>query len=147
MHYVKFETIGLDFILYCDIINPNTGYFLNIMNVDVNRVALLLALMLKRSNKTKGRVSDKTLKLISQRERLKRSFLANLQAALDDFNIQLIDLDRGGFAICYTSIFEGIPCLTAKKFIPKKERVALSLDEIFNELGMNGNDLEDEDSD
>jgi hypothetical protein len=115
------------------------------VNVNVNRVALLLALMLKRSNKTKGRISEKTLKLISQRERLKRPFLASLQAALDDLNIQFIDLDRGGFAICYTSIFEGIPCLTAKKFIPRKERLALSLDDIFNELDMNENNIEDED--
>lgn len=105
--------------------------------INYEESALRLALLLQRSGKNKGRISESTLKIISERQRLKIGFLTQLQIYLNDLSIDLIQLDRGGFAIFYTSIFDGIPTLTAKKLLPREEREKLSIEDIRLELDIN----------
>lgn len=105
--------------------------------IGIEETALRLALVLQRSGKQKGRVSESTLKLISERQRLRVGFLSQLQIYLNDLSIDFIQLDRGGFAIFNMSIFDGIPSLTAKKYLPKEERKTLSIEAIREELTIN----------
>ena len=112
------------------------------MIVPVERVAYLLALMLKRSNKTKGRISEKTLRIISGRQRLRGAFHINLYENLANLGLEIVELDRGGYALYHRSIMEGVPVLTAKNLIPREERISLSLEEIIKELDDENDDLD-----
>ena len=76
------------------------------MIVPVERVAYLLALMLKRSNKTKGRISEKTLRIISGRQRLRGAFHINLYENLANLGLEIVELDRGGYALYHRSIID-----------------------------------------
>lgn len=111
------------------------------MIVPVERVAYLLALMLKRSNKTKGRISEKTLRIISGRQRLRGAFYISLYENLASLGLEIIELDRGGFALFYRSILEGVPVLRAKDLIPREERASLSLEDIIKELDDEADDV------
>ncbi len=112
------------------------------MIVPVERVAYLLALMLKRSNKTKGRMSKKTLKIVSGRKNLQAAFHINLYENLYDLGLEMVELDRGGYALFYRSILEGVPVLKARDLIPREERKSLSLEDIVKELDVEVDDLE-----
>ncbi|EPH2244957.1 hypothetical protein L3216_000939, partial [Acinetobacter baumannii] len=111
------------------------------MIVPVERVAYLLALMLKRSNKTKGRISEKTLRIISGRQRLRGAFHISLYENLASLGLEIIELDRGGFALFYRSILEGVPVLRAKDLIPREERASLSLEDIIKEFDDEADDV------
>lgn len=104
------------------------------MIVPVERVAYLLALMLKRSNKTKGRMSERTLKIVSGRKRLRGAFHVSLYENLANLGLEIVELDRGGYALYHRSILEGVPVLRAKDLIPREERTSLSLEDIIKEL-------------
>lgn len=112
------------------------------MIVPVERVAYLLALMLKRSNKTKGRLSEKTLRIVSGRQRLRGAFHMNLYENLANLGLEIVELDRGGYALFHRSILEGVPVLTAKNLISREERRSLSLEEIIRELGGVNDDVD-----
>ena len=114
------------------------------MIVAIERVAYLLALMLKRSNKTKGRISEKTLRIISGRQRLRGAFHINLYENLANLGLEIVELDRGGYAIYHRSILEGVPVLTAKNLIPLEERRSLLLEEIIKELDGESDDTDEE---
>lgn len=89
------------------------------------QAALLVALVLKRAEKTRARVSEKTVKLICGRTMLRDAFLYDLRRWLEDFGVLLVRLERGGFALVAVSALEGAPPILAKDHIAK-ERKALN---------------------
>lgn len=104
-------------------------------------VALLLAVMLLRSGKTRGRVSEKTLKLVARRTNLRGAFETEVRDWLNSYNVWFLPLDRGGWALVAKSALEGAPPLTAVNYI-KAELRALNdntFDEadVVEELGFN----------
>ncbi len=102
-------------------------------------VALLLAVMLHRSGKTRGRVSEKTLKLVARRTNLRGAFETEVGDWLNSYEVWFLPLERGGWALVAKSALEGAPPLTAVNYI-RDELKALNdgtFDEtdIVDELG------------
>lgn len=84
-------------------------------------VALLLAVIFLRSGEKRARVSEKTLKLLGYRERLKAAFVVAVSdALLDYYDLCLIQID-GGFGIIPTKSLEAAKSITAKKFLEEEE--------------------------
>ncbi|WP_257285873.1 hypothetical protein [Endozoicomonas sp. SESOKO1] len=79
--------------------------------------ALLLALLYKRSGKTRARVSALTVKRLSKRQYLRTAFIEQLIIELDHFGIVLIELDRGGFGLISSSALNGAPTIKAKNYL------------------------------
>jgi hypothetical protein len=79
--------------------------------------AILIALLLKRSGNKRSRISDKTLRTVSGRRTIRSVFVDKLKAELEDIGIHLIELDRGGFGLILSSVLDGAPAITAKRFI------------------------------
>jgi hypothetical protein len=102
--------------------------------------ALLLAAMLHRSRKTRGRISEKTIKFISQRERLKGAFVTDLRGQLEELGVMMVPLDRGGFALVALSALEGAPSLLARDYIANEvkslRRAKLDQKVLWAELGL-----------
>jgi hypothetical protein len=111
------------------------------------QAALLIALQLKRAQKTRARVSEKTVKLICGRTMLREAFLYDLRRWLEDFGVLLVHLERGGFALVAISALEGAPPILAKGHIEKELKAlkAGSLGEqaVLVELGL-ADDSEEE---
>ena len=84
------------------------------MILSAEATALLVALLFKRGGQKRARVSEKTVRVLSKRQRLRRSFVGAVQQHLEDLGLILVDLDRGGFGILPSSGLEGAPALTAK---------------------------------
>ena len=105
-----------------------------------SHVALLLAVMLHRSGKTRARVSEKTIRLIACRERLKSAFIEELRRWAEEYGVIVILLNRGGYALIAISALEGAPVVLAKNHI-KSEAIALKndnldCDKLYKELGL-----------
>ncbi|WP_124837501.1 hypothetical protein [Burkholderia glumae] len=113
------------------------------MRSSIPRVALLLAVLLKRSGKTRVRVSEKTYRLISDRTVLRDAFLVDVRRELEDLGVLCVRLERGGFALIAISALEGAPSATARNLLPNRR--ALSDDDLWDELGMSGDDQEEND--
>lgn len=88
--------------------NPNRSHY---------ECAVLLAVLLKRSEKPRARVSELTVKKISGRSLLRESFLSYLKVELEDLNIVISRLKRGGFALVDVSSLENAPSITAKNLL------------------------------
>lgn len=110
-------------------------------------VAILLAVLMKRAAKTRARISDKTLKVISRRKNLRAKFLGDVRDWLEDCGYQMIELDRGGLALVAISALDGAPPLLAKEFL--KDEVAnlrlgkLNEDTLWQELGLDSPDADE----
>ena len=114
--------------------------------------ALLIALLFKRANKTRARISAKTVLVLSKRKKyIRTSFLEMLTPELDDLGLVLIELERGGFGLIPTGALNGAPAITAKKFLKddlKKLRTKkIDFDDILYELDESANGDNDEDED
>jgi hypothetical protein len=110
-------------------------------------VAILLAVMLLRSGKTRGRISDKTMRLLAQRKKLRGAFEAEIRDWLDYYEIVLLSLDRGGWALVAKSALDGAPPMTAATLV-KAELLALkkgTLDAaaLIKEIGFDAEDTEE----
>ena len=79
--------------------------------------AILAALLLQKSGLKRGRVSEKTIRKLSKRSQLRRVFIGRLTEQLDDLGLILVELERGGFGIMASSVLEGTPAITAKKYL------------------------------
>ena len=77
-------------------------------------IALVLAVLLRRSSSTRIRISEKSFKRISGRNTLRDALIANVKAWLEDYGAMMFRLDRGGFAIVSISAFEGAPSATLR---------------------------------
>ncbi len=96
-------------------------------------VALRLAVLLKRTEKTRARVSDRTLRILSGRTTLRDAFVISIRSTLEEYGVVAVRLDRGGFALIATSALEGAPPALVKNLMPdfKKltdERLWIELD-------------------
>ena len=110
-------------------------------------VALLMAVMLKRAEKTRARVSEKTVKTMAGRSALRDAFVFELRQSLEDYGVLLVRLDRGGFALVAISALEGAPTVVAKEHVSEERRAlregTLDTRAMLEELGLSA-DAEDD---
>lgn len=109
--------------------------------------ALLVALMLKRSGKHRIRFSDKTLKRLSDRDRLRSAFIVEVQQESMNVGIVLVELNRGGFGAMWAKPLEGAETVTARNLLPRDERKSLTERKIIAELDLPSVEDEDDDED
>ena len=107
----------------------------------IETVALRLAVLLKRTEKTRARVSEKTLRILSGRTSLRDSFVVSVRNALEDFGVVSFRLDRGGFALIATSALEGAPPALVKNLMPDFKN--LSDDKLWNELDLRDDEVDE----
>ena len=109
-------------------------------------VALQIAVLMKRSEEKRARLSDKTFRLISQREKLRDKFISDVRGCLEDLGILMVGLGRGGFAMIWISALEGAPAVTAKKYLTDRRDLATGKkaeNELWDELQLPLPDEED----
>jgi hypothetical protein len=87
------------------------------MSNSAAETALLLAVLLKRSGERRARVSEKTLKLLGQRKRLRSAFVVDISKNLADFGLCIIELDAGGFGIVRAKSLEAAKAITVKRLM------------------------------
>jgi hypothetical protein len=86
---------------------------------DYDHVALILAALLKKSGKTRLRISDKTFRIASgRRTAIRRALVEGVEGWLADFGVLLVALERGGFALVSSSALEGAPSATLVSAFP-----------------------------
>lgn len=110
--------------------------------------ALLLALLLKRSEQTRARISEATIRKLSQRRHIRSGFVTMLLQHLDDLGLNMSELARGGYGLIKASVLEGAPAVSAKKHLPeilsKLEHGRMDFDEIRRALEGEFADPEDD---
>lgn len=103
-----------------------------------HETSLLVALLFKRSNQKRGRISTDTIRRLSQRKHLRSSFIEILKSQLDSLGLILVELERGGYGLIPWSALDGAPAITAKKFLnedlAKLKKGELDFDDIQDEL-------------
>lgn len=108
---------------------------------------LLIALLFKRSEASRARLSELTVRKLSGRTKLRTAFLSDLRTVLDDLGLAFLEIERG-FALVPLAALNGAPSITAKKLMPElasqivKGR-EIDFGPIEDELGVD----EDEDKD
>jgi hypothetical protein len=107
----------------------------------IDTVALRLAVLLKRSDKTRARVSEKTLRILSGRSTLRDAFVIDVRNALEDLSVVSVRLDRGGFALIAASALEGAPPALVKNLMPDFRK--LPDDKLWNELDLPDNEVDE----
>jgi hypothetical protein len=90
------------------------------MKRSAEETAILVSALLKRSEQRRARVSDKTIRVLSNRRTLRDAFKERLRAELDDIGIHLVQLERGGFGVIPINALDGAPAITAKKYLPEE---------------------------
>lgn len=103
--------------------------------------AILLAVLFRRSGLARVRVSETTIRLLSDRRLLKSSFIADVNDRLADYGIYLIELDTGGYALISAKSLEGAKTATVKRLMPDE------LDDIRDGLPLDFKKLDKEASD
>ena len=98
----------------------------------VDQTAALLLLLFNRSEKKRARVSEKTIRILAQRNALRDAFLQRLASAVDDLGLHLIPLERGGFGLIPISALDGAPPILSKQFITKELRELKRLERAGN---------------
>jgi hypothetical protein len=88
------------------------------MRPNETTVAARIAVLFKRHGKTRARISDKTLRIISGRSTIRDAFLSKLRSELEELGICAIQIDRGGFALVSISALDGAPPITVKRYMP-----------------------------
>jgi len=100
--------------------------------------ALLVALLLKRSEQKRARISVATIRRLSKRKHIRGAFVEMLDAQLDSLGIILVELDRGGFGLIPSSLLDGAPAITVKRYLASDladlRRGTTSFDDIREEL-------------
>src|SRR5690348_16037564 len=81
--------------------------------------ALLLALLLKRSEQKRARISVATIRRLSKRKHIRGAFVEMLDDQLDSLGVVLVELDRGGYGLFPSSVLDVAPAITAKKYLTK----------------------------
>jgi len=81
------------------------------------QTALLLHRLLSLSGHKRARVSNATIRRLSNRRHLRAAFVNMLDEYLEDMGLILLELERGGYGVMYARTLEGAPPITAKKFL------------------------------
>ena len=79
--------------------------------------ALLVKLLLLRSDQKRARIREKTIRLLARRQRLKAGFVRELQDRMDDAGLILVELSSGGYGLITSASLDGAPTVTAKKYL------------------------------
>ena len=87
------------------------------MQRTVEHIAILVALLFKRANAKRARVSERTIRVLSRRKSLRVAFLDSLNKAVDDLGLHMIELERGGFGLIPVSALDGAQAILAKNYI------------------------------
>ena len=82
-----------------------------------DETAVLIALLLVRSGQKRARVSEKTIRKLAKRRRLRAAFLAMLRHHLEDRALVIIELDDGSWGLMPSRGLEGAPAITAKRYL------------------------------
>lgn len=98
--------------------------------------ALLIALMFKKSGLKRARISDNTLRYISNRSTIRTVFRESVREWLDDLGLIYIEIPRG-YALLPIDALSGAPPVTAKKYLLDDLKALESGD-------LNFEDIEDE---
>lgn len=116
------------------------------MKRTIEQTAVLIATLLKRSEKKRARLSEKTIRVLSKRRTLRDAFKDELRTELDDLGIHLIQLNRGGFAVIAISALEGAEMITARGHMPEilKKLKSQVDDKFFDDLR---GDIEEDEGD
>ena len=93
--------------------------------------ALLIALLLKRSEQTRARISEATIRKLSGRRHIRSAFVSMLLQHLDDLGLNMSELSRGGYGVIKASVLEGAPAVTAKKYLDQGK---IDFDDVREEL-------------
>jgi hypothetical protein len=114
--------------------------------------ALLTALLFKRSNQKRIRVSLDTIRHLSERTTIRLSFIRMLLDNLDTLGLIMIENSRGGYSIIRSNLLDGAPIATAKKYLlddlNKLKNGKIHFKDIEEELNEDKEDKEDkEDND
>jgi hypothetical protein len=81
------------------------------------QTAILLALLFKRANAKRARISERTIRVVSRRRSLRVAFLDRLRGELDDLGLHIIELERGGFGLIPIGALDGAASILAKNYI------------------------------
>lgn len=87
------------------------------MKRTAEETAILVALLQKRADVKRARISEKTIRVLSKRRTLRTVFLETLGKELDDLGIHMVELERGGFGIIPVSALDGAPAILAKRYL------------------------------
>lgn len=112
----------------------------------VQQTALLLAVLLKRSDQNRIRVSNKTVVEL-RGGKLYAAFVVSLRTELEDLGVCLAELDRGGFGLLKISSLEGAKPVTPEKVFTSEELLSTSSfadNAMFAELDIEEPDFGDE---
>lgn len=78
------------------------------------QAAILLAVILNRSEQTRARVSAKTIKQLAIRTNLRSAFVVDLTVELAEFGWVLCELPSGGFGAIQSKALESAKAVTTK---------------------------------
>lgn len=96
------------------------------MRLSAAQTALLLAVMMLRSEQTRARVSIKTLKLLSRRVRLHWAFAQEVREELEvNHRLIMFEIDSGGYGVVSAKAVEAAKPLTAKSWLTEVERSSI----------------------
>ncbi|WP_089084080.1 hypothetical protein [Aquitalea magnusonii] len=105
------------------------------------QTAALLALMLHRSGKTRGRVSKGKFLKVAGRKHIRGAFREQVRLCLDDLGIIMFETESGGIAMVAASALDGAPVLMVASVADELHRVidgdADVMTDIYEELGVN----------
>ncbi len=115
----------------------------------IRETALLIAWLYKRANKTRARISNKTVLVLSKRKKyIRTSFIERLSTELEDLGLFILELERGGFGLIPISALDGAPAITAKKFLrddlKKLRNGDIDFDDIQEELEIDADNYDEE---
>ncbi len=111
--------------------------------------ALLLATMLHRSERTRGRISDQTLRVVSRRTTLRTAFRTEVVEWAEEYGLIMYPLEtRGGYGLLKASSLEGAHPLRSGQLIREelrqfKENGSFDHDVLYTELGLQEEEAED----
>lgn len=112
--------------------------------------ATLIALIFERSGQARIRISQKTIKFLGYRYKLRSAFVVSVTEALSSYyDITMLELDTGAFGLIRTSSLEGAKAFTAKRMLEEllpdlRKGKALDFDAIEKEISkVEDLDLED----
>ncbi|SRR6266404_1680331 len=87
------------------------------MPYTAGETALLIACLIIRARTRRARISEKTIRLLSRRRYLRSAFIGELSRELDYLGLHLVEIERGGFGIIFSSALHGAPAVTAQKYL------------------------------
>lgn len=111
----------------------------------VEDTSVLVATLLKASGASRARISEATVKRLSNRKRLSTSFVLRLKSWLEaDYNIGLFQLERGGFGLLVVRVLDGAPTVTDREWKALISSDIGKLRELAIEWSRQGLDEEDD---